>query len=469
MFVIRGGCARCCDSIDRRDVLRIGSLAFGLSLAQLTRETTANIRAVDEAPPSFGRARSCIVLHLTGGPPQHATWDPKPDAPAEVRGAFNAIPTTANGVAISELFPEVARVGRHVAILRAVSTGDHAHSSSGYYMLTGRPHQPTNVEGVNPGAPNDAPFLGSIVSATQPGHSPLPASIRLPHHIWNTDGSIWPGQDAGFLGRAADPWLLQARAADGTFALPAEAFAAGTDIRNLDRRRSLRDTLARHAEATLEQLASSGNADANQTRAWEIVASPQARAAFSLDAEPDRVRERFGKSPFGSSVLLARRLIEAGVRLVQVNWFRGPGEPPMNPVWDSHLNEADRLKNHLAPSADRAIGGLIADLDERGLLEETLVVVLAEFGRSPRIDAAGGRGHWGSVFSILLAGGGVKGGTVHGASDKIGGYPKDNPVRPEDLTATLLHCLGIAPETELHDALGRPHPASRGQVIHPLL
>lgn len=353
-----------------------------------------------------------------------------------------------------------------LAVLRAVVTGDNAHSSSGYYMLTGKPHVPMNFENANPGAPNDWPNWGAVLQRIRSPRGYLPAAVRLPMQISNTDGSVWPGQDGGFLGRAADPWLLQGTPTPDGFALDQIILPDGLEPDRLDRRQSLRSALAHRIDAVLEGAT---ELDPQYARAWDIIRSPDARAAFDLAREPLATRELYGNSPFGRSALLARRLVEAGARLVQVNWYRGPDEPPMNPVWDSHLDETNRLKDVLVPPADQALSGLIADLHQRGLLEETLVVCQSEFGRSPRLDAQGGRGHWGSVFSVALAGGGIRGGTVFGASDPIGGQPREGLVRPEDLIATILHCLGVDPATELHDPLGRPWVASRGQVLTPIL
>ena len=209
--------------------------------------------------------------------------------------------------------------------------------------------------------------------------------------------------------------------------------------------------------------------DDRSRQAFSLLRSSEARRAFQIEDEPDSVRARYGEAPFGRSVLLARRLVEAGVRLVQVNWYRAADEPPANPCWDSHTNETERLKNVLVPPTDQAFSALVTDLTQRGLLDETLVVCMSEFGRTPRFEGAGGRGHWGSVFSVAMAGGGIRGGQVYGDSDKIGAYPKDGKVRPEDLAATIFDCLGIDPKSEYRDALGRPFPVSRGEVIREIL
>lgn len=467
MLHLLGPGGRLCDGMSRREAMRIGGLGVlgaGLNLADLSRVGAAADVPVARAS-SFGRARSCILLFLMGGPPQHSTWDPKPDAPAEVRGDFRPIATTVPGLSISELLPRTAMIADKVCILRAVSTGDNAHSSSGYYMLTGRPHQPKNFENANPGAPNDAPSLGAVVRRIgQPGGE-VPSAITLPHRIFNTDGSVWPGQDAGFLGRACDPWLLNARLSGEGDAIQEIALPADIDQVRLSRRRELLDNLQRR----LDTPELSGTFDAQARQAFDLLGSSQTRLAFRLEDEPLVNRERYGDSPFGRGVLLARRLVEAGVRLVQVNWYRGPDEPPANPCWDSHSQESARLRDVLVPPTDRAYSALLEDLHRRGMLEETLVVCMAEFGRSPRLDGNGGRNHWGSVFSVTLAGGGIRGGQVHGSSDRIGAYPAEGLVRPEDLSATIFHCLGHLPQTEYHDPLGRPQPISRGDVLHDIL
>lgn len=471
MIRLLGPGSRLCDGLNRREVLRIGSLGLvgsGLSLPALAAGPLGGSPSLNAGDASFGRAKSCILLFLIGGPPQHSTWDPKPDAPAEIRGDFRPIATRVPGLSFSELMPATARVADKVCVLRAMSTGDHAHSSSGYYMLTGRPHQPMNVEDVNPGAPNDSPSLGAVIGALASGRSALPPSATLPQKIMNTGGSTWPGQDAGFLGKVLDPWLLNALPTPQGYRIQEIDLPADLEPTRMAGRRGLLDQLGRGLD-DLGRFPTAGVFDGHTRRAFELLQSPETRRAFRLDLEPEAVRERYGPSPFGQGVLLARRLVESGVRLVQVNWYRGPDEPPTNPCWDSHFRESERLKDVLMPPTDRAYSALLEDLESRGLLEETLVICMAEFGRSPRLDVNGGRGHWGSVFSVALAGGGVVGGQAYGASDRIGAFPQDGLVRPEDLSATLFHCLGHEPQSEIQDRLGRPHPISRGNVLHAIL
>jgi hypothetical protein len=465
MLIVNGGGARLCDGLTRREMLRVGGLgAFGLSLPQLLRGRQARAAERPEsAETPAGKAKACIVLFLMGGPPQHSTWDPKPDAPQEIRGEFKPIATAVPGLQLSELLPRTARQADKVCVLRAVSSDDNAHSSSGYYMLTGYPHQPKNFENANPGPPNDYPGLGGIVNQLRAGRGGLRPAVTLPNRIFNTDGSVWPGQTAGFLGHNADPWLFTFNPAAPIrveeFNLPADVPAA-----RLEGRRSLLHQLDDGFDA-VDRGGLPGRFDKQTQEAFDLLRSPQSRKAFQLDQEAPAVRDRYGASPFGRSVLLARRLIEAGVTLVQVNWYRGPDEPSDNPCWDSHVREAERLKTVLAPPFDQAYAALLDDLSARGMLDETLVVCMSEFGRSPKINGSAGRDHWGHVYSAALAGGGVRGGQVVGASDKVGGLPKEGRVRPEDLTATIFHCLGHEPDNQILDPLGRPHPISRGEVI----
>jgi hypothetical protein len=442
-------------------MLQAGGLA-ALGMLPGCRSTSA------AAADSVRRAKRCILLMLMGGPPQHSTWDPKPHAPAEVRGEIGPIATKIPGIHIGELMPLTAGLIEHIAILRAVSTGDQAHSSSGYYMMTGVPHAPMNFENANPGAPNDWPTMGAVVQRLSRHSALLPPAVRLPHHIFNTDGSVWPGQDAGWLGYRSDPWLLNCEPAAQSMSVAQFELAADVSLDRFGQRRSLLEqieTQRRQIESAPGPIVYSGQ----QHQAFDLLASPRSRASCDLSREPEEVRDRYGRSQFGQSTLLARRLIEAGVEFVQVNWFRGADEPSDAPCWDSHANETKRLRENLLPPFDKAYSALLTDLQDRGLLEETLVVCLAEFGRTPKFNARAGRDHWGHVFSIALAGGGIRGGQVLGRSDSQGAFPEEGRVRPEDITATIFDALGYAPETLIHDAADRPHPISRGEVVTSLL
>jgi len=446
-----------CPGPSRRQALQVGSLGvLGLTLPALWRSQ----RAAAAGRRAGGRARACLVLLLSGGPSQHDTWDPKPDAPAEVRGPFKPVSSSVPGLRVSELMPRVARLAHHCCVLRAVATDDHSHASSLYYMLTGHPHQPTNTEAARPGPPNDRPHFASALRQLhergRQSHG-LPAFVTLPEIMSGNDFVVPAGQFAGALGHRADPWVLACDPSAADFRVPALGLPEEVSPSRLDGRRSLL--------ASLDHLRAP-DFDAQAAKALDLVSSAAARRAFELDREPLKVRERYGRHKLGQSVLLARRLLEAGVPLVQVNWPREPGDRQTNnPLWDTHSNHNARMKDVLMPQMDQSYSALLEDLDARGLLAETLVVWMAEFGRTPRFNGSGGRDHWGGVFSVALAGGGVRGGTVHGASDRIGAYPREGRVRPQELTATIAHALGYQPSAEVHDVEGRPQPLSRGEVI----
>jgi hypothetical protein len=453
---------RLCDGLSRREWLRVGSPGgLSLSLAQLAqgRQQLAPRRPHEG---SFGRARSCILLSLLGGPPQHETWDPKPGAPAEIRGELRPIRSATPGLLVGELMPRTARLTPHLCVLRAVCTNDNSHSSSGYYMATGQPHQPVGVENARPGAPNDWPCLGAVVRKIRRQAAALPAAITVPEQSANDGNLTWPGQDGGFLGRAADPWLINCDPSAPRFEVPGLTLPAEVSPLRLTGRRALLQQVNQHLDTVCRSGAPALH-DARAEQAFDLIASDNGRQAFRLGQESAAVRDRYGRTRFGQSLLLARRLVEAGVALVRVNWTRVPGAFN-NGHWDTHSNNTGGLRQ-LMPIMDQAYSALLEDLFSRGLLNETLVVWMGEFGRTPRLNGAGGRDHWGYVFSVALAGGGANGGRVVGASDRIGAYPRDGRVLPQDLTATIFHCLGYRPETEIHDNQGRPLPITRGEVI----
>ncbi|MEJ5277138.1 MAG: DUF1501 domain-containing protein [Thermogemmata sp.] len=440
-----GGCA----GPSRRQALLVGSLGVaGLSLPMWLRLQAAQT-------PERRRPKACIVLFLLGGPPQQETWDPKPESAAEYRGDLGVIRTATPGLIIGETMVRTARWTSHIAVLRACQTYDNAHSSSGYYMTTGRPHIPKQVENVKPGAPNDWPCLGAVVRQVFPKRSALPSAITLPEQAANDGNLTWPGQDAGFLGRAFDPWLVTGDPSAGRFEIEGLELPAEVPWERFDRRRRLLEALAEQER------------DPHRQQAFALLASPAARRALDLSQEPRKLRERYGLTRFGQSCLLARRFVEAGVPLVRVNWTRVPGAPN-NGHWDTHTQNSRSVKT-LMPILDAAYSALLEDLDARGLLQDTLVVWMAEFGRTPKINGSAGRDHWGQVFSVALAGGGIRGGIIYGASDKIAAYAKDNPVTPEDLHATIYHCLNIPLDTHIRDLQGRPLLACTGRPIRAIL
>jgi hypothetical protein len=467
MLTILDQAYRLCNGVTRREALRVGGLGlFGLTLPVLLQaRAAANPR---RAAGPTGKARSCILLYLSGGPPQHETWDPKPAAPAEIRGDFGTIASSVPGLRVGELMPRVAALAHKCAVLRAVSTADNAHSSSGYWMLTGQPYPRPNTECNAPTA-GDWPSLGSVVKRLRAGQGTLPPAVTLPEQMISNANIVAVGQHAGFLGRAADPWLLTCDPSAPDFRPPALGLPVEVSPPRLDGRRDLLRQVNRSLDA-LDRAGALASHDSHTQQAFDLLRSTQARRAFDLAQEPAAVRDRFGWHKFGQSVLLARRLVEAGVSLVQINWPRERGDMNSNsPVWDTHSNNTPRLRDALMPPMDQAYTALLEDLEERGMFDDTLVLWMGEFGRTPRINGSGGRDHWGQVFSIALAGGGIRGGVVYGASDSIGAFPRDGRVIPTDLAATIFHCLGFGPETEIRDPLGRPIPISRGDVLRQVL
>lgn len=447
------------DTLTRREWLRVGSVGLGgLTLPSL-------LQARESGAPA--RAKSVILFWLTGGVPQHDTWDPKPNGPAPARSQFGAIPSATPGLFVGALMPKTARLTDRIAVIRSMHTGDNAHSSSGYQMLTGIPHAPLNRENALPGAPNDWPSVGALVRTQRADRDGLPAAITLPRHIANVGEKVWPGQDGGFLGRRFDPWLLTCDPSSPKFQIPDLALATGVSRTRFDQRLSL----LRQVNNGLDQFerhASAAKYDLRSQQAVRLLTGRKARNAFDLTRESAAMRDRYGRSKFGQSVLLARRLVEAGTSLVQVNWQRIEGKEN-NGSWDTHKDHHRSLKGWLMPIMDRAYSALIEDLEQRGLLDDTLIAWVGEFGHTPKINRRAGRDHWGRAFSIALAGGGIKGGIVHGATDNQAGEVTEDRVLPRDYVATVLHCLGIRPETMMRDTQGRPIPLSRGRVLDELV
>ncbi|MCI0465136.1 MAG: DUF1501 domain-containing protein [Gemmataceae bacterium] len=446
MLSLPGTGVRLCEGLTRREWLRAGGLgALGLALPDLlrARATATPVRPM----ASFGRARSCIVAFLFGAPAHQDVWDLKPDAPAEVRGEFGPIATTVPGILVGEHVPHVARQAHRFALVRSVTHPDNTHTVAMHYMLTGQRHAQPSTNPRN--QPGDFPTFGAVVRYLHPGRGPLPSGISLnaPANQVSAANHIFPGFFAGLLGSSFDPLFIAQDPSRPDFnPFPAPQ---GVDAGRLTRRRDLLGEVDRRRQA-LESSAAARALDGYHEQALALVASPLARQAFDLSREDARTRDRYGRSPFGQGLLLARRLVEAGVRLVTVNWARDDA------FWDTHANNFRQLKDSLLPPFDRAFAALLEDLDQRGLLGETLVVCLGEFGRTPAINRQAGRDHWAACNSVVLAGGGVRGGQVYGSSDRQAAYPATNPVTPQNLAATIYHALGIPLDTELRDPLGRP-------------
>ncbi len=452
--------------VHRRQLLRIGSLGcLGLNLPRLWRaeEARANGPPAGRSPASRagGTAKSCIVIFYYGGPCHLDTWDLKPRAPLEVRGEFRPIASRVTGIQVSEHLPRSARVTDKLAIVRSLYHPMRNHNAAVVEALCGRTPAKGDLE-LLADDPNSFPCYGSALSYLSPAARGVPTHVALPHVMYNV--VVLAGQNAGFLGAAHDPFQVTRDPNDPNFRVGELELPAELPTARLEHRRSLLSLVNAQSQQA-HHLAEQGQMNVYQERAFDLLRGEKVRRAFELSKERAALRERYGRNTLGQSLLLARRLVEAGVRLVNVNDKISNGQLAN---WDSHENNFGRLKNDLLPPADQAFSALIEDLDARGLLESTLVIALGEFGRTPRINKAAGRDHWPDCFSVVLAGGGVKGGVVHGSSDRLGAYPATDPVTSGDLAATLFWALGLDPATELHDLTRRPFPLAAGEPLRKL-
>jgi hypothetical protein len=472
--------------LGRRRFLQVGGLGLagvGFGLGELLqREAEANTAAT---------AHSVIYLFQSGGPAQHETWDLKAEAPAGVRGEFAPIDTATPGMQICEHLPELARRSGKFALLRSFAHPSNDHSLGHHMMLTGNEEKPT---GFDPNRPtlDDFPSMAAVVSFLSRQRprplergSEVPAAVVLPHLLIHRTGRTIPGQMAGRMDQRFDPWLLNVapecqggygacpqcfhfanpafqHAGPSEFTAPGLDLPQGLSLARLGRRDALLRTIE-DVRRTVDGHARELSLDRYRSQALAILTSEQTARAFDIHHEDPRTLDRYGRHQFGRSLVLARRLVEAGVRMVQVNVGN-------NESWDTHQGAWPILKNRLLPPLDQALSALLDDLEARGLLASTLIVMGGEFGRTPRISTLpgatlAGRDHWGAVQSLFFAGGGVRGGTVVGASDRLGGYPRSQAYHPSDLSATLYAALGFGANPEYRDRLGRPLAASRGTPI----
>jgi hypothetical protein len=448
--------------VPRRAFLRLG--AVGAAACAVGRSSPAFA-----APAAgFGRARRCILVFLNGGPSQLDTWDMKPAAPAEIRGELRPIASSVPGVHVSELYPRTAAQLHRLKLVRSVTHTASVHTTGVYTMLTGTLHPTPKVDQTR-ATPADAPHLGSIVARHrgwedgQPPFVTLPMLFRAPP----VDG-IWPGQTAGFLGRNYDPLVVLGDKQSTRFTLPEVELPATLTAERLEDRRAL---LARldAAARKFEEAPLAAQKDLLWQQAYSLLSGSQLAEAVKVSAEPAATRERYGPHLFGQGLLLARRLAEAGVPLVTVYWIDPTPAGPGGGEYDSHGRIYWHLRQRLAEPTDRGLSALVSDLWERGLHDDTLLVVMSEFGRSPRINADAGRDHWPEVQSILLGGAGISPGAVFGASDRHAAFPAADPITPMDLGQSLLHLLGVPADFELHDSQGRPIRASQGRVNERLI
>ncbi|HZT81025.1 MAG TPA: DUF1501 domain-containing protein [Gemmataceae bacterium] len=431
-----------CDGLTRRDFLHAGAVAgLGLTLPALAAR-----KAAGAAPD---KDVNCIMLFLVGGPSQIDTWDPKPKAPAEVRGPFRPIQTNVAGIQVSEIFPRMARHADKWSLIRSVyHTATAVHDTGHQMMQTGR----LFTGGV------EHPHAGCVLGYLKGPRGEVPAHVLMPRPIGRTGGNLPHGQNAGYLGKQYDPLVLNADPSDPKFKVPDLLPPDYVSAVRAERRQKLRDAVD-GALASFEKSAPARQLDDSFRLAYRLMSSPQARAAFDLHKEPAAVRDRYGRTRFGQSCLLARRLIERGVRFVTVNMF----ETVFDEVtWDIHgsrpFTDINEMAKQVAPNFDQAFSALLEDLKERGLLETTIVTAMGEFGRTPKINPAGGRDHHPGVWTILVGGGPIKGGRVVGESDELGYAPKSRPVTPGEVAATLYRGLGLDPHRELPGPQNRPLP-----------
>lgn len=449
--------------IHRREILQAGFMGLlGMGLPDLLSPKSAQAAAGKTIGEP--RAKSVILVFMTGAPSHQDIWDLKPNSPAEYRGESKPRKTNVAGIEISEHLPLLAGCADKYAIVRSMTHGNNSHEFGTHFVLSG-------IDKLPPGATfyatrNDWPSMGSVVTFARPSANGLPSAVELPTYLNNGYG--FSGQSGGLMGSRYDPWLITSDPSKADFRVPDLTRAPGITADRLGNRKHLleavdagRRDLAAHAEAQALSTA--------QEKAFDTLTSAQTQAAFDLSQEPDKVRDRYGRHQFGQSLLLSRRLVEAGVRMVQANMGS------MN-NWDTHTDIFKQLRERLLPPFDKGFSALLEDLAERGMLEDTLVIAVGEFGRTPLVgqNTGGqatfptGRDHWGGVFSAVFAGGGVQGGRIVGQSDAEAAYPDGDGYYPSDLAATVYTALGIDPALEIHDIQGRPLRVNSGKVIGPL-
>ncbi len=429
--LLNGRGLRNCEGATRRDLLSVGALsALGLSLPGILRMEQA--QAATGAPAT---EKNCILLFMNGGPSHIDTWDPKPDAPAEFRGEFDAISTNVDGIQISEHLPQLARVADRMAIVRSLTSPEGSHERACHYMLTGYRVLPTL----------EYPGYGSVVQKEKGFRGSLPPYIAIPQTL--------RGGGGGYLGTVSQPFSCGDPGAAGSFNVRDVTIPVGEE-----RMRSRAELLRKQDASfrTNDPDKTLGALDEFYQRAYDLVTSPEAKRAFNLSQEPDAVKSRYGKTSLGMGCLLARRLIEAGSRFVTIS----------HPGWDTHGQNFKNLRDRLLPPLDMAMSGLIQDLTDRGMLENTLVLWMGEFGRTPKINKTAGRDHYPRCQSVVFAGGGVRGGQVVGKSDATASLPAERPVAPEDMAATIYQLLGIDGTRTFQTSTGRPiRVVERGQVV----
>jgi hypothetical protein len=449
----------------RRRLLSAGGLGlFGLTQPRLLRAN--DLAGADKL---IARAKSVVFLFQWGGPSHLETFDLKPDAPEGIRGFHKPIRSSADGIWVSDRLPKTAKIMDKVTLIRSMHHTMKNHNSAGYYALSG--HAPPSDDQRLKDSPDLFPAYASVVDRLAPVQGDIPTAASFPWTV--SDGSFTPGQRASFLGKPHDPFFVLRDPSAPDFALPELSLPPGLSYERLNARRELQklvDAQTRLMDVSAEARGIEGYYE----KALAMLHSEKLRAAFDLNREPAKVREAYGRTAYGQSCLLARRLVEAGVKFVTVNFAPSiGGQSTTAGGWDTHGFNDTRMfpiiDAYHMPMTEQTLPTFLNDLDERGLLDTTLVVWVGEFGRTPRINKNFSRDHWPQCYTALLAGGGVKRGHVHGASDKNGEYPAEKPVKPDDLAATMYHLLGIRHDTEVRDVANRPVPISYGKVLHEIL
>ena len=432
-----------------------GLLGVGLPSALAGRTRAAEAGRERELLPH--KPQQVLIVFLTGAASHHDTFDMKPDAPAEVRGEFNPIATPVPGLHVCEHLPRLAKRADKFAVVRSLSHGDNNHLMSTHYVLTGELQPGGFFDKV--ASRDDWPCYAAGCAYLRPRNDGIPSGVNLPTYLWQ--GALtWPGQHAGLVGPKYDPWQITGDPNKDDFRVDNLTLAAGLDVQRLDNRRSLVSDFNQQRDR-LAQLAVAQRLTGEQDLAFSILTSSRFAEAFQLNREDAKMRDQYGRNTTGQSLLLARRLIEAGVPVVQTNI--GAVQ-----TWDNHSNIFPTLKDRLLPPLDQGVAALLDDLEARGLLEGTLVMMLGEFGRTPKINNNKGRDHWGPVNTMMFFGGGVKGGHIIGASDRIGALPTRDIVKPENFAATIYDALGIPSNAHWVDIEGRPHTIYRGKPIDAL-
>ena len=451
--------ARLTHPISRRSAMAVGAGAMGLTLPQVL------LGQDQKQSGRVPRAKSVIILFLSGGPSQLDMWDLKPNASTDIRGTFNPIATNVPGTQISEHMPRMAQLADKYTIVRSMTHNEGEHIKGVYWIVTGN-RLLRSVSALAGMQRNDHPHLGGVVSKFKPVAS-LPTFVTVPEFIMPREVAR-PGQHAGFLGPSCDPYLIKSD--PNSTGYDPGPIVSSSGVRSGDAR-ALLDSFEKVSQSPVRRAGRT--LDAYRERAFDLISSPKAQRAFDISRELPQTRERYGRHTFGQSALVARRLVEAGVRVVQVNFMRhdkGPSGQGYDshsvPPYPAHLPWA---KDRLLPPTDEAFSGLIEDLDERGLLDETLVVMMGEFGRTPKINQWGGRDHWPRCYSLVVAGAGVTAGQVYGSSDKHASDVASDPVSPDDMLATVYHLLGIDYRATLHDHEARPHPIAAGRPVRGIL